>query len=338
MKIIGLISSPTDPASRFRIQQYEKPLLEIGDELNCIYPTPLKESDPSRLILRNKYLWHLLQVTGRLPLLLKQYSYDLIWQNRLLLNDHYIIERYFSKPKIFDLDDAIWLTEGKKQVDKALTNSTMVFAGNEYLADYCSLFNKNVKIVPSVINIDQFKPDETEPAFFTLGWIGTKSNFKYLSIIIQPIIDFLNKTRNTKFIVISTEMPENIKFDNERIIFKYWHSNNENADINQMSVGLMPLSDDEWTKGKCSYKMLQYMACGKPVIVSPVGHNNKLLSLSNIGIGAINSENWLKAFLELYNDKDRCNEYSQNGRLLVEKKYSTNIWSKIISNYFKESI
>ena len=81
------------------------------------------------------------------------------------------------------MDDAIWLTEGEKQVNLAIKKSTIVFAGNEYLAEYCSRINRNTTIIPSTVDTDIFKPLARQDSSFALGWIGTKSNFPYLELI-----------------------------------------------------------------------------------------------------------------------------------------------------------
>jgi glycosyltransferase involved in cell wall biosynthesis len=337
MKILGLISSLSDPASRVRIAQYKKPLSQLGTHLDCIIPAPSKDSGPQHPLLKKK-LWDFYSIAGRLKLMPKQFAYDIVWQNRLLLYDYFIAERFIRKPFVFDMDDAIWLSEGKKQVDQAIQKATMIFAGNEYLADYCKQLNNCVQIVPSTINTEDLKPASTESSSFTLGWIGTKSNFKYLHLIRQPVVEYLGETQDTRLIIVSTEQPPMFSFDNDRIVFKKWEKEKENEYINEFSVGLMPLTDEDWTRGKCSYKMLQYMACNKSVIVSPVGLNKTILEKSNAGIGATSERQWKKAMLDLKNDDALNNYHSQNGRPFVEENYSTNKWAFIINNYFKELI
>jgi len=335
MKILGLVSSENDPASRFRIIQYKEPLSRLGTRLEHIVPDPSKDSGPLKPVFKKK-LWELYSIAGRTKLWPQQFSYDMIWQNRLLMYDRFVIEKLFSKPHIFDMDDAIWLTEGKKQVDKAIHKATMIFAGNDYLADYCSELNSNVKIIPSTIDIEVFKPMKTKNTSFSLGWIGTKSNFQYLHLIKQPVLDFLKATKDAKMVIVSTEPPPMFLFDDEKIIFKQWVKEKENECINEFSVGLMPLTDDEWTRGKCSYKMLQYMACGKPVIVSPVGLNKTILERSNAGMAASVEDDWLKAMIDLKNDIVCYTYHAKNGRPFVEANYSCNKWAATINNYFKE--
>jgi glycosyltransferase involved in cell wall biosynthesis len=265
-----------------------------------------------------------------------QYFYDIIWQNRLLLYDHFSIEKYIKKPFVFDMDDAIWLTEGEKQVRLAIEKSSLVFAGNEYLAEYCHRINSNTAIIPTTIDTDVFKPVTQLNRSFNIGWIGTKSNFDYLELIKKPVLEFLQKTKDTKLIIVSSDRPGTFHFDDERIIFKQWSSEKENELINEFSIGLMPLPDNSWTKGKCSFKMLQYMACGVPAIVSPVGHNNQILEQSKTGIAAAHEQDWLNAMNDLKNDPDFYSHHAVRGRPFVEEKYSVHKWSVIINDHFKD--
>ena len=316
--------------------QYKNYLHEYGTGLHCTVPWPPKESEPSRFVFRNKKLWHGCQTIGRWKLLPQQYFYDLVWQNRLLLNNHYGIEKHFSKPRVFDFDDAIWLTEGKKQVDKAITKASALFAGNEYLAEYGSRLNKNIKIVPSVIDTDIFKPLPLRDQPFTIGWIGSKSNVEYLRLIKEPLLQFLKDTKDTRVLIVSDIQPNIFNFDNERIIFKQWSAGKENGLINEFTAGLMPLPDNEWTKGKCGFKMLQYMACGKPFIASPVGVNKKIITESGAGIAAVADNDWLKSLHDLKNDIALFRHHSDKGRPYIEEKYSCKIWAGRINEYFKE--
>jgi glycosyltransferase involved in cell wall biosynthesis len=343
MKVLGLISSLNDPASRTRIIQYQDYFRESGNELKFPLFFPLKDEDPARWTYSLKKItsinewrsWNIMKTIARFPLIITQYNYDLIWQSRLILHQHSFVEKLLQKPVIFDYDDAIWLTEGKTKVQQALKLSTMIFAGNDYLAEYASSYNKNIHIIPTTVDTNSLKPTGNKGNYFTLGWIGTKSNFQYLDLIKAPIIEFLSKTKNTRFMVVSSEQPSMFTFDNEKIIFRTWFSANENELVNEFSVGLMPLADDEWTRGKCSYKMLQYMACGKPVIASAVGMNKKIFSEEVVGVEANSQGDWLNGFHTLQHDIAFYQICSLNGRKLAEKSYSCNEWAPRILALFK---
>lgn len=344
MKVLSLISSLIDPAPRFRIITYQKYFERLGHQLFLKKFSPERDSDPPRWTYTLKKvssinewrIWNLVKQLMRSPFLMNQINHDIIWQNRLIVPYNSFIERNIYKPFVFDFDDAVWMIEGFESFKKVVTKADLLFAGNEYLAEYASKYNKKISIVPTTIDTEIFKPQYQFTDTFTLGWIGTESNFKYLEIIKKPVIDYLSMNKKSRLVIVSDRMPPNIEFDNNQTIFKKWSAEKENELINQFSIGLMPLDDNEWTKGKCSYKMLQYLACGKPVVVSPVGMNKKLLNESEIGFSAENESKWVNAFNTLCTDKSLYNHYSQNGVALVNEKYSCVKWSSVIlSNFTK---
>ena len=343
MKVLGLISSLEDPASRFRILQYQDYLAKMGANLYTKTFFPPKESDPPKALnifskRLNKKTWRLIQYYSRKKYFAQQRSWDVIWQNRLLLYKNSTIEKQIKKPRVFDFDDAIWLTEGKEQVDAAIATADLVFAGNEFLADYAIKLNESTEIVPTTIDTNRFFNSNFLPQQFNLGWIGTRSNFKYLELIKKPILEFLQSHEEARLIIVSSHPPENLPVDGKKILFKLWSAVKENELINEFSVGLMPLADDEWSKGKCSAKMLQYMACAKPVIVSPVGNNLKIVNEASIGLHAGAEEEWLAAFQKLKNEPELAKELGNNGRSLVETNYSAEKWAIKIFDHFKQLI
>ena len=341
MKVLGLISSPHDPASRARIIQYKKYFTDDGHTLTPRYFTPLKESNPQKWTYDVKKItgineWRsldILKTAGRFPLLYSQTGYDVIWQNRLLHPHHFFWETKLSKPVVFDFDDAIWLIEGEKQVMRKIEISSMIFAGNDYLADFASRYNKNVHIIPTTIDTSSLFPLNKTPHRFTIGWIGTESNFKYLESIYQPLKDFLAFNKECRLMIVSSQLPNFIEPNTNQIIFKQWNAEKENEHINEFSVGIMPLEDTEWTRGKCSYKLLQYLACGIPAIASPVGTNKKIIENSNTVIGASTNDEWLAAFNAIKNEPARLNDQKY-----IEENYSCQKWSTKIIDLLKTSI
>lgn len=343
MKVLGLISSLSDPASRARIIQYKDYFKNAGHLLRPRFFSPLKEKNPPKWAYQIKKLtgineWRtidLLKMAGRLPLVYAQSGNDIIWQNRLLHSHHFFWESKLSKPVVFDFDDAIWLNEGEKQVIKKISQSAMIFAGNDFLADYAQKFNKNTVIIPTTIDTNKLFPLKKQTNFFTIGWIGTESNFKYLEIIKAPILQFISQNSEARIVIISSKKPPQFNFNNKQIIFRPWDGEKENEMINEFSVGLMPLEETNWTRGKCSYKMLQYMACGKPVIVSPVGTNKEIIKAGNIGYVALKEYDWINALKEIKNNTQDAEEKGINGRNIIEKKYSCEVMTPKILGYFK---
>jgi glycosyltransferase involved in cell wall biosynthesis len=344
MKVLGLITSLTDPSSRARILQYSDYMKKENIIIKSRYFSPHPHAEPSQWAYRlnkitkiNPWRFSWIQKSiSRMPLLWQQFNCDIIWQNKLVLPHQSFYERKFIKPIVFDYDDAIWLEDIEKNVAKVITKSAMVFAGNDYLADFALKHNQNTFIIPSVIDTEKLFPLAKNNNLFTIGWIGTVTNLKFLELVKPAILDFLLQNKDSRFMVVSSEKTGLFEFDNERIVFKQWSANKENELINEFSIGLMPLPDTDFTRGKCSYKMLQCMACGKPVVVSPVGTNYKILAEDIIGIGAIKKEDWFNAFTSLKNDLSFYNTCSENGRKLVENNYSVKKYYPVIAAHFKK--
>lgn len=346
MKVLGIITSPTEASARARILQYINPLKEEGVQLTSKYYFPLRYSEPAKWANKLAKItginpWrfvHLHKTVTRLPLLMSQYKYDIIWQNKLIMPHHSFLESALRKPLVFDFDDAVWINDKENPVIKAIKKSTIIFAGNDYLAEYAIKYNKNTLVIPSVIDTTALFPLKKESEQFTIGWIGTITNFKYLEITKPAIIKFLSLHKEARFMVVSSEPPPQFSFDNEKYIFKKWEASRENEMINMFSIGIMPLEDTDFTKGKCSYKMLQYLACGKPVVVSPVGTNKKILNEADVGIAATTTEDWFDGFSILKDDltfKEKC---ADNGRKLVERKYSVLVTAPLIAEHFKKIV
>jgi glycosyltransferase involved in cell wall biosynthesis len=345
MKVLGLISSHTDPASRIRIMQYKEPLQSHGIELDTPIFRPLRDKNPSRFSrgihkvtgINEWRVSDFFKSFGRLSLLSAQKKYELIWQNRLLLPQHSWFEKRWRRPLVFDFDDAIWLNEGEKQVANAIRRSAMVFAGNPWLGEFAARYNNNVHVIPSVVDTGRIFPFNQQPDRFVIGWTGTKSNFPYLDIVRQPLLDFLSKEKDSKLVIVSDQQPPQFPFDNERIVFQPWSIAEENKLINSFSVGLMPIHDTDWEKGKCAYKLLQYLACGKPVIASPVGLNNSILH-EQVGLPATTPESWTQALEAFKSDPAYALECGNKGRRLVEEKYSLSKYAPLVSGLFQQIV
>jgi glycosyltransferase involved in cell wall biosynthesis len=212
-----------------------------------------------------------------------------------------------------------------------------VIAGNQFIADHYLKQADRVWVVPTSIDTERWRPSESRPATrWTIGWTGSRSNLKYLYLIEEPLADFLASHSESKLLVVCDEKPVFKKIRASRWQFELWSPENEVELVQQMNVGLMPLPDTEWARGKCSLKMILYMAVGIPVIVSPVGHNKEVMQWDRIGLPANSANDWHEALLALFNDKELSAGLGSAGREVVMERYSVNKNAGVLAEIFRK--
>ena len=163
----------------------------------------------------------------------------------------------------------------------------------------------------------KFKNNNT----FTIGWIGTPSTADYLQLIL-PTLDKITSNKQAIFRVVGSG-PINLPNINHEII--HWTENTEIELLHSFDVGIMPLFDDQWAKGKCGYKLIQYMACKIPVIASPVGINDQIIDHGQNGFLASSQEEWYESFMTLIESPELRDKMGLEGREKVEQKYSLQV-------------
>ena len=248
----------------------------------------------------------------------------------------YFLEKFLlGKNYIYDFDDAFYLKylSGKysflkiflgKKFEKIITNASYVSAGSKALYEYASQFNKNVILLPSVVDTNNFSPTRNweEKRYshrnpLVLGWIGSPSTEKYLNILIKPLSN-LGKKIPIKFLVVGGSCPD---IPNVHIEELAWDEGSEVKHINLMDIGLMPLQDDEWSRGKCGFKLVQYLSCKIPVIASNVGANNEIVD-RRCGFLVSNEDGWVRFINKLYNDSRLIRSMGSFGRNRILEHYS----------------
>lgn len=246
----------------------------------------------------------------------------------------FIIAKILRKKIIYDFDDAIWLenyNENNKmfqklkyysKVKKIIKWSYKVSVGNEYLAKYAKQFNSNVVLNPTTIDTENYH----NPALFniekfdklTIGWTGTATTNKYLKFLI-PILEKLALKHDFYFNVISDQEPN---FALKNLIFTKWHKNTEIIDLLRFDIGVMPLTDDKWAKGKCGFKALQYMSLGIPAIVSPVGVNLDIVDHGINGFIADTEDEWFTVLDQFLSNSSQFDEMGKKARQKIIECYS----------------
>lgn len=237
-------------------------------------------------------------------------------------------------PYVVDYDDAIYhryelhrksvvrLFLGRK-IDEVMKRAAVVVVGNDYLGDRARAAGaRRVEFLPTVVDIDRYAVTAGGGgAGLTVGWIGSPGTVGYLSLIKPALTDLLNAGRARLVIVGARDVP----FAGTGVEAHPWSEATEVDDIAGFDVGIMPLPDEPWERGKCGYKLIQYMACARPVIASPVGVNRQLVEQGVNGFLARTDHEWRSAFHELMSDPALRIRLGQAGRRKVEAQYNTRV-------------
>ena len=259
----------------------------------------------------------------RVPGVIASRSTDITWLRRELIPERVTLERLTGCPRIFDVDDAIWLLSKSNFSERIVSQCDAVIAGNEFLADHYRSLGKPVNVVPSSIDTDLWRPAPAMPnGSFNIGWMGSKSNLRFLQSIEQPLKAFLADHRDALLTVVSDHQPVLQSIPDAKMRFVRWTAEKEIVETQKMDVGLMPLDDTDWSRGKCGFKMIQYMSVAKPVVVSPYGVNREILDKGEPGYGAIAADDWYESLDRLYCDRNLSARLGIEGRRIVEENYS----------------
>jgi len=334
IKVTALTSGQNVPSTRFRIRQHIDQLRNFNIDVVEHYPAISKDKpapfshtgSASAFSLPFKVAFSATKLLATVPGILSSYRTDVTWLSRGILLGIPTLEAILKQPVILDVDDAIWLRNGRiaRGSHYLASNTKAIIAGNSYIAEWYSQYSDNVHIVPTAVDTDRYRPSEMSSSVkFTIGWIGTKHNLQYLKRLEPPLAKFFRKNENSVLLVVSDEEPKFSKLDGINVQYVRWSKANEVRLIQNMDVGLMPLGDTPWNRGKCAYKMLQYMSCGKPVVVSPVGMNVEVLEKDNIGFSAIDNEEWYLALSELKQNEPLRRRMGINARNIVLTYYSS---------------
>lgn len=206
--------------------------------------------------------------------------------------------------------------------------SHTVIAGNNYLADYArSVGASHVKIIPTVIDINKYqvKKTETKVDRFVIGWIGSPSTAAYLLNVSAALAKVCEDRKVEVHLVGSGSV--NLPGVSTKII--PWDENTEVSEIQNFDVGIMPLPDEPWARGKCGFKLIQYMACGLPVVASPVGVNSEIVTQGVSGLLASTTEEWVNALQRLIDDQMLGRQMGLEGRRTVESRFCFQVTSKL---------
>jgi glycosyltransferase involved in cell wall biosynthesis len=279
--------------------------------------------------------WAAFRLAEMASVTLQSRRYDVTILQREMLSTFATLERWTGRPRVLDVDDAIHLYRGSAMAKTLAMQCDRIICGNPHLAEIYRQWNHDVVVLPTAVDTDRYCPSATgaHGDAVVLGWIGTSANLKYLHDIEPALLTVMKHHPHVKLHVVCDKPPQMPDIPPERLQFTPWSAAIEVTAIQSFSIGLMPLEDSAWARGKCSFKMLQYMACGLPVVVSPVGMNADVLKLGDIGYGAATLAQWVDVLVELVSDDAVRLRLGLHGRQIVEKEFSVAALAPRLAGY-----
>lgn len=324
-------------SSRLRSFQYLPYLEQAGFEVTI---APLFDDDYVRGLSSGIISWYsiLKAYWTRLRFILKAKQFDLVWLEYEMLPwlPSWIELTLFPKniPMVVDYDDAIFHRYDQhhsrlvrkllgQKIDAVMRRAAVVIVGNDYLGDRAKQAGaKRVVVLPTVVDVNRYATVETaNTQAVTIGWIGQPSTAKYLTQLVPELNGILLK-HGAHIVAIG---PKASQFQFLPVDVKPWAEDTEVAEIQQFDIGIMPLTDSFWERGKCGYKLIQYMACGKPVVATPIGINNIIVRQGENGFLADSQAEWCEALDRLCADATLRKQMGAKGRKMIEQKYALNI-------------
>ena len=322
-------------SSRLRFLQYFPDLEEHGFRIKVqsLLPDQLLQS---RYIRGSYGFGSLLSAyAARFAAMLRRRRFDVVWIEKEALPWAPLwVERTLLRgvPYVLDYDDAVFHQYDQhprawirylygKRLDGLMANAAVVVGGNKYLAQRAQDAGASrIEIVPTVIDLDRYPNPLAMPVArdkLRIVWVGSPSTARYLRLLRGPLMELAKKV---SFVlrVIGTDV---VDIPGLQIEVVPWSEETEVASIGACDVGVMPLLDSSWERGKCGYKLIQYMACGLPVVASGVGVNAEIVQHGVNGYLANSDDEWAATLGKLLKDQQLRAQMGRAGRLMVEQTY-----------------
>jgi glycosyltransferase involved in cell wall biosynthesis len=352
-RILFLTPSPLgiSPGQRFRFEHYLPLLKEKGIEYK-VRPF-LSLQGRKQLYTKGNIAGKIIAILGgflrRSRDMFILHKYDYIYIHRWVTTAgppifEWMIAKIFRKKIIYDFDDAIWVNESaynKKylavkflgKVAKICKWAHKVSVGNAYLYEFAANYSKDVCIIPTVVDTEKVhnKMQVQNTARVAVGWTGSFSTLLYLDLVV-PALQRLQEKLDFDFFVIADKDPK-LALKNYRFI--EWNAATEVNDLLNFHIGLMPLTDDEITRGKCGFKAIQYMSLGIATIVSPVGVNTTLITDGKDGLYAAGESEWEEKISLLLQDAVLRKELGDAARVKIEAVFSVNATKESFISLFE---
>ena len=300
------------PSSRYRVFQFLVPLRQQGYQCTLI---EAPQRDPWKRLAYLPCLFHL------------ALTQDVLYVQKRTFPKVILCALKRLNPRIIlDLDDAIYLRPARRPlVDAILRAAVVVVAGNDYLAEYARQFNEQVVVIPTVVDTDVYCPPlgprHSGDDRVVIGWIGSDPNRGDLAPM-RPIFDWLVEQYGERVVFRAIgrwplEMETALRLE-----FVQWTLEGSRPALQQFDIGIMPLEDTVWNRGKCGFKLIQYLAVGTPAVASPTGVNREIVRDGETGYLASTAQEWQQRLARLVEDESLRLQMGRAGRRHIEQQYS----------------
>lgn len=338
--MLFIVPYPIEAAStRYRVDQYLPFLCQNGVDV-----TVSRFIDSSRFFhilyqpgrIAQKSAYFLAAMRRRVQDLLRLKHFDLIFiQREALPLGPPIFERLAvrsQRPILFDFDDAIYLSHSSeanrwiswikypKKVEEIVKHSAHVIVGNNNLKEYVLQYHQRVSIIPTSIDTERYlvrTQGSPQNAPLTIGWVGSGTTVQYLHLL-DSVFRRLARRYDFRLLVIGGKY----HLSGVKVICRPWKLKNEIFDLQSFDVGIMPLPDNQWTRGKGGFKAIQYMGVGIPAVASPVGINTEIIAHNENGFLPNSEQEWVDCLSALLDDATLRRRIGLAGRRTVEAAYS----------------
>jgi glycosyltransferase involved in cell wall biosynthesis len=343
-RLLGFTTSVFDPASRFRFIQFIPHLKELGWEVVHRPNVPDRQRSTRFRGRIPRALDHraarLLMKWNRFRDVRHAASADLVFVNRDLAGGGLFFERQLLRrnPRvIFDFDDAIFLGRNEAAVRWMCRNAAWVTPGNDYLASYARQYSDRVSVIPTVVDAAKYIVNDLPPVpvlpLPRVGWSGSDQSIQQTLFRFLPILLQIQQCIPFELVVITNTRPQ-LPMSSLTWSFVPWQEEQEWRMSSSIDIGIMPLADSTFERGKCGLKLLQYMAAGLPTIASPVGVNAEITEDGITGFLPRTDREWSHTLAILLDSYELRRQMGAAGRRRCVRHYSIDSWLPTIDKLF----
>jgi glycosyltransferase involved in cell wall biosynthesis len=320
-------------SSRYRLYNYVPRLEDCGIECKIIDP-PQRDL-VSRLIYLLKILYH-------------SRNFEILYiQKKVFKKPFMFLLHRINSKIVFDFDDAIFakpttmyqrnfdLDRTRKSLNYVLRKSKKIIVGNQFLRDYTIRINCDVHIIPTPVRRNPLEhPPSKQNDKVIVGWIGNKENLIYLKELGNVFRQLYLKFKDRFVLKVICDEPLILK--GIKIVNKQWSLEKEFQELADIDIGIMPLKEDDWSQGKCAFKILQFMSMGIPVVASPIGMNKEVIKNGVNGYLPKTEEDWISQISNLISDRKIRTDFAHFGIQVVDSTYTYDATTPLLIEVFKE--